>query len=634
MSLKITHKYSTAAGTPPASGDIDVGELAINAADAELYTKDTAGAVQPFKRKFLQSGTGAVPRLIESKLQDVVSVKDFGAVGDGVINDRPAIAAAIAAAAVLGAAVYFPPGTYYKAGTGSTESINAPANTKMVAHSDATIKCEGHPILTLNDGCEVSGIRFDSAAGGVSIGLEIKGNDITVRDCIFKGGSQLIYLYTADRLLVDGCRFEQECGYQVIQKAGFTSNDCRVVNCTSINCKSDFVELNSEGANPCKNWLISGNLVRNLINPSLPTSTRTECRFFGATATDGVIITNNIIDTIAGDSAIHCEGETKNLTVSNNIFINCHSQFGKVMFFPAGALIDSFHFSDNVIRYTSDFTAWTSEGSFLIQANNNDESRLFITNNTFTNESAVVMNVASVSDTDDVVITGNRIVGFNIGVQSNFGGAGANPRARKTIFFRNNVLRSCTTGCSINETVTNRHYRCLIDDNVFIDVTDVYLSGANSMPESLTGNTCRGSTTIDEAKVIGTKVSVNHVNTNWLDSDATTTRKTSQNYVNTGVAKTLFTASGYGSYELHVKCGDGSNINSNNSTAKIVRLDYNSPIDVDLTELLSSNSGSGAGFTLSLSGTSIQFTAAANRAVRVTLQNSQFPSHTPNAIAS
>jgi hypothetical protein len=46
---------------------------------------------------FIQSGIGAIQRTVQNKLRDFVSVKDFGAVGDGVTFDLPAVLAAFAA---------------------------------------------------------------------------------------------------------------------------------------------------------------------------------------------------------------------------------------------------------------------------------------------------------------------------------------------------------------------------------------------------------------------------------------------------------------------------------------------------------------------------------------------------------
>jgi hypothetical protein len=57
------------------------------------------------------TGTAQYSRTVQTKLRETVSVKDFGAVGDGVANDTVAIQAAVAS----GKAVFFPqPSVYYK----------------------------------------------------------------------------------------------------------------------------------------------------------------------------------------------------------------------------------------------------------------------------------------------------------------------------------------------------------------------------------------------------------------------------------------------------------------------------------------------------------------------------------------
>lgn len=61
---------------------------------------------------FLPSGTGAVTTTVQSKLRERVSVKDFGAVGDGVTNDAVAIQLAANAISATGGELYFPDGDY------------------------------------------------------------------------------------------------------------------------------------------------------------------------------------------------------------------------------------------------------------------------------------------------------------------------------------------------------------------------------------------------------------------------------------------------------------------------------------------------------------------------------------------
>ena len=112
---------------------------------------------------FLASGTGASQRTVLAKLRDVVSVKDFGAVGDGVADDTAAINAAVASLGVLGGSILFPSGTYRLASTTSLASrqthipISGKSNICFSGYG-ATLVSE-YSAATLNDTGVLFGIQ-------------------------------------------------------------------------------------------------------------------------------------------------------------------------------------------------------------------------------------------------------------------------------------------------------------------------------------------------------------------------------------------------------------------------------------------------------------------------------------------
>jgi hypothetical protein len=89
------------------------GELIYTTDTKLLYVGDgsTIGGVTANNSMFLftQGGTGAVARTIDSKVKEVISVKDFGAVGNGVADDTTAIQNALNSGART---VFIPKGTY------------------------------------------------------------------------------------------------------------------------------------------------------------------------------------------------------------------------------------------------------------------------------------------------------------------------------------------------------------------------------------------------------------------------------------------------------------------------------------------------------------------------------------------
>lgn len=138
--------------------------------------------------KFTTSVSGGVERSLQSRLEDRVNVKDFGAVGDGVADDAPAINAALNSLLTSGrrGIAWIPPGTY------RTESTITVAGTG--------IKLEGSDVGELGtiinaDHSAGAVIRVKDRRSGVS-NLEITAS--TSRKNGVKSGNYGVYIESDD----------------------------------------------------------------------------------------------------------------------------------------------------------------------------------------------------------------------------------------------------------------------------------------------------------------------------------------------------------------------------------------------------------------------------------------------------
>lgn len=109
---------------------------------------------------FLQAGANAVQRTAQAKMRDIVSVKDFGAVGDGVTDDTTAIQAAISA----NASVFFPDGTYL------CSRLDLVSGSRIVGTGI------GKSVIKLKPGANDDLIRGQNISGVEISGVTIDGN--------------------------------------------------------------------------------------------------------------------------------------------------------------------------------------------------------------------------------------------------------------------------------------------------------------------------------------------------------------------------------------------------------------------------------------------------------------------------
>jgi hypothetical protein len=245
---------------------------------------------------FLQAGTGAVARTVQSKERDVVSVKDFGAVGDGIVDDTVAIQAAVAAAD----SVLFPKGSYLSG------AITLRANMR-VRGDNATIvaKTGTASVFVLASNCKIQNVKI---TGTNTSTASIYGNNVTDIEIsqidITGGGDKGIWIdgsSQSSRIRIENS-FVTGCTGQAINFGGSVS-DIVVNGCVMTSCQHG-VQFYGEAANT--NPFASAKLVANLTVTGCVAKNMTGAGFWGSRGSK-ITFAGNVAET-CGDVGFDFEG--------------------------------------------------------------------------------------------------------------------------------------------------------------------------------------------------------------------------------------------------------------------------------------------------------------------------------------
>jgi len=309
-----------------------------------------------------EGATGAVNITVQSKLQESISVKDFGAKGDGTTNDTTAILSAFASL-TSNSSLCFPPGTYIFSNGSTGISINGLSNVEIFAMgakinflaNDAfinLINCNDvkiHGFLlkgTLSNSQRYVGIEnqgqlvpqscndveiyentWQDTAGGVF--LQVNNQNVNVRNnnfirthagCQTSGGTnnsificdnyflghvyQTVDLGSDDQIAVFGSGKDFVITGNIIDKQGPTAyNQAHGI-------------LVAFGPNPISDVIISNNLIKNCVSTTNSSSSITLVGTTGGGIVTNVVIeSNNIIYTNLG---IEVNVITQSTTIGNN----------------------------------------------------------------------------------------------------------------------------------------------------------------------------------------------------------------------------------------------------------------------------------------------------------------------------
>lgn len=207
--LKTSNGYVYRNGTPTQLY-VDGANFSILVNDSKntlvySFPDGTGVGVQAASIIYNEGSVGAVDRTVASRLQDIISVKDFGAVGDGITDDTLAVQAAIDAAGNQ-KGLFFPAGVYILS---STLDVNVAGMALIGERNNYTY------------GIGVQSVQLKWIAGSVCINTYVPPESSTFGD-----NSPFI---TLQNLTINGNGIAQ-----IGVDGGFvlTMQNCSVLNCT------------------------------------------------------------------------------------------------------------------------------------------------------------------------------------------------------------------------------------------------------------------------------------------------------------------------------------------------------------------------------------------------------------------
>jgi len=328
---------------------------------------------------YLPAGTGAVATTVQAKLRETVSVKDFGAVGDGVTDDSAAIQAAVTSL-TAGGTVFFPKGTYQLL----TDIQFSVSNLTFYGETGAS---------TLRKGSAASNEYIFRATGtGTLSNIVFRELQLTTQRISASGTQALINIdgQTVNGLTVENCVFSNTTAYcnSIFAKAatGKTIARVRILNNQILSSnRMGFEIINHDNGSTysVSDVLVSGNI-------------------FASCASMGVSIS----------------GPIEKVVIDDNTFTNCTTNSVEIVG-PRGCHITNNVFSGTTGSLISSSGGLSSVGSGIVISDNTTNGtvtgRVFLDNA----GAAVISNnnlrmsgrlELSGPDTDGCLVTGNRVV--------------------------------------------------------------------------------------------------------------------------------------------------------------------------------------------------------------------------------